>query len=82
MGMTTRTAYMAHDGEYRRRRAKEYPGWDEAESVAQTLKVTDAFLADVNLPAKMHVLEFGCGAGDLLLPWAARGHWICGVDIF
>lgn len=76
-----RIAYQAHDNEYRRRRARGYSGWDTEESLVQTVAVLNDFLADRVLPDCGNVLELGCGAGNLLLPFAQKGWLVFGVDI-
>jgi SAM-dependent methyltransferase len=75
------TDYPSHDAEYRRRRQRGLPGWDDATSLQQTLTCFDDFLSDAHLPPAAAMLEFGCGAGDLMLYWARRGFRVAGIDI-
>jgi cyclopropane fatty-acyl-phospholipid synthase-like methyltransferase len=77
-----RTDYFAHDAEYRKRRERGYPGWDgDVKSLQESRTNIEEFLSDSDLPPNATVLEFGCGAGDLLLPWAVKGHPVFGIDI-
>ncbi len=76
-----RTDYIGHDVAYRRRREKGMAGWDDGTSLRQTLEVIENFLRDAGLPTEGSMLELGCGAGDLMLPWAMRGYKVYGVDV-
>lgn len=76
-----KTQYLSHDPEYRRRREMGRCGWDEAVSLQQTLSCIDEFLQDAGLPVQARILEMGCGAGNIMLHWAAQGHQVSGVDI-
>ncbi|MCL2648462.1 MAG: class I SAM-dependent methyltransferase [Phycisphaerales bacterium] len=79
-----RTDYFAHDGEYRRRRAAGGAGWDTAEQAAETIAVFEDALAFEGLGVAgqgRRLVEFGCGAGNLMLHFAEKGWQVAGVDI-
>lgn len=76
-----RTDYLAHDAEYRRRRAAGYPGWDTEADLQRVLARLDACLADVPVFPGVTLLELGCGAGDVTLHLAAKGWRAFGIDI-
>lgn len=76
-----RTNYIGHDAVYVRLRSQGRSGWDTPQSLQQTLHRMDEFLRDLPAPAGASLLELGCGAGDLMLHWAAKGWRVCGVDI-
>jgi len=80
-GAAFRTFYLGHDAEYRRRREQGRSGWDEEKSLRQTLAGMEEFLGDARLGPRARILELGCGAGNLMLHWAALGHEVAGVDI-
>ena len=73
--------YLGHDTEYRRRRAQGQSGWSDDISLRQTIASINLFLAELSLPAAPTLIEFGCGAGDLSLHFAARGFHVTGFDI-
>src|SRR5579862_2602471 len=79
--ISPRPDYLGHDAEYRRRRKLGRTGWDEDESLQQTLAGLDNFLGGLPLPPRPTLIEFGCGAGDLALYFAAKGFRVTGLDI-
>ncbi len=79
--MTLVPNYLGHDGEYRRRRAQGRNGWDDKQGFQETVSSIDTFLADLPLPSAPTLIEFGCGAGNLALHFAARGFRVTGFDI-
>ncbi len=74
--------YAAHDAVYRRLRLRGAEGWSNAAEYDRTLTLLDRLLAHA-APARapLHILELGCGAGNLALRLAARGHTVTGIDI-
>ena len=79
-----RTAYFAHDAEYQRRRAAGHAGWDTPEQAADTIALFEEALTlgKLGIPGQgRQLMEFGCGAGNLLLHFANNGWQVAGVDI-
>jgi SAM-dependent methyltransferase len=74
--------YALHETTYRRLRACDALGWDaQAEGYTEMLgRVVPALPALVD-GKQRHVLELGCGAGNLSVMLAQRGYAITGVDI-
>ena len=76
-----KTCYIAHDELYRERRAEGRPGWQEAETLMETIAVLEDVFQAEHVPKSGRLLELGCGAGDLTLWLAGKGYDACGVDI-
>ncbi len=73
--------YFGHDGEYQKRKAAGYAGWEVSEEVAKNLADLEAGFSQAHMPKGGELLEIGCGAGDLALRLAERGFRTHGVDI-
>ena len=69
-----KTDYIAHDEEYKRRKAEGRPGWQDRDTLEE------AFQSE-HVPEGGPALELGCGAGDLTLWLAGKGYVAYGVDI-
>jgi ubiquinone/menaquinone biosynthesis C-methylase UbiE len=76
-----KTKYDAHDEIYRTRRAAGKPGWQDPESLKETLPGLAKKMMSVHAPQSGRILELGCGAGDLSLFLAEAGYDVHGVDI-
>ena len=76
-----KTDYAAHDEEYIRRRAQGRPGWQDEETLTNTLAMLEESLHADYVPKGGRLLELGCGAGDITLWLAGEGYDIYGVDI-
>lgn len=70
-----------HDQKYREARDAGFPGWGGAKRIAGMRGVIDGrFLSLPGIPKSGHLLEIGCGAGNVSLELAARGYEVVGVD--
>ena len=76
-----KTNYAAHDAIYEARRAAGKPGWQEPQSLRDTLASLAERMGSEHAPRSGRVLELGCGAGDLSLTLAEDGYEVHGVDI-
>ena len=76
-----KTNYAAHDAIYEARRAAGKPGWQEPQSLRDTLASMAERMKSEHAPRSGRVLELGCGAGDLSLALAEHGYEVHGVDI-
>lgn len=76
-----KTDYILHDRQYQKRRAAGETGWADVETIADNNTKLAVTLAADYYPKHGHVLELGCGAGDLSLELVARGYEVSGVDI-
>jgi cyclopropane fatty-acyl-phospholipid synthase-like methyltransferase len=79
--MTAPPDYLLHDAEYRRRRTRGLNGWDDGDSLQETLERVDLFLDGLPLPPSPTLIELGCGAGDISLHLAAKGFRVTGIDV-
>jgi len=73
--------YYSHDFAYQKRRKDGYPGWDEADVMAQSIKDMDSLLGRLKLEARSKVLDLGCGAGNLSFWLEEKGFAVYGCDI-
>ena len=76
-----KTKYDAHDEIYKTRRATGKPGWQDSDSLENTLARLAGKLTNVYVPQSGRALELGCGAGDQSLLLSEMGYDAHGVDI-
>ncbi len=76
-----KTKYDAHDEIYKVRRAAGKTGWQDSDSLEDTLARLAGKITSVYAPQSGRTLELGCGAGDLSLFLAEVGYDVHGVDI-
>ena len=76
-----RTDYIAHNEQYKRRKAEGRPGWQDSDTLKETLDTLEEIFQSEYVPRGGRLLELGCGAGDLTLWLAGRGYDAYGVDI-
>ena len=74
--------YALHDKTYRHLRERNALGWDtEADGYIDMLSLVEPALPALLEGTPQHVLELGCGAGNLSVLMARRGYSVIGVDI-
>ena len=76
-----KTNYIGHDEIYKTRKAEGRPGWQDADSLKETLATLEEELKAEHAPKSGKLLELGCGAGDFTLWLVAKGYDVHGVDI-
>ncbi len=70
-----------HDDKYRSARDAGHSGWGGPDRIANLSKMIDErFLNLEGIPRVGHLLEIGCGAGNISIELVKRGYTVTGVD--
>ena len=78
---TMKTNYGGHDTLYKQRKALGQAGWDDEEVYKHFQAELAPQLDAAGAEPGMHVLELGCGAGNMTVWLAQRGFDAWGIDI-
>ncbi|MEL6383934.1 MAG: class I SAM-dependent methyltransferase, partial [Cyanobacteria bacterium J06626_18] len=78
-----RTDYASHDRAYRRKRNDPaYAGWIKQNELDDDWRLSwQPLIQKSAFPKQGHLLELGCGAGNISLQFAKQGYEVVGVDI-
>ncbi|MGF1524876.1 MAG: class I SAM-dependent methyltransferase [Leptolyngbyaceae cyanobacterium] len=78
-----RTDYAGHDRAYQRKRKDPaYAGWIKHDELNEDWQLSWQLLIQKNAFLKQgHLLELGCGAGNISLQLAKQGYEVVGIDI-